>query len=193
MYKSLGVFFQTRVCGSLEPKTNTVKLVVDGESIIEEVRLWCSLIHFIAFREICHCTKLSMVQPNHARPLVSIVVLVLASLVLVLVLVLVLALACIEHISDHYPGSTRSGPRCKPTSQPESHPGIHLWCSQVQVLHHFVWGRVRETWDPLFVVGSHTYSHLISRCLHAIFLGRSTQAGGQTWTYSQEPWLSGGW
>ena len=33
-----------------------------------------------------------MVQPNHARPLVSIVVLVLASLVLVLVLVLVLAL-----------------------------------------------------------------------------------------------------
>ena len=35
----ISVFFQTRVCVSLEPKTNTVKLVVDGESIVDEVRL----------------------------------------------------------------------------------------------------------------------------------------------------------
>ena len=35
----IAVFFQTHVCVSLEPKTNTVKLIVDGESIIEEVRL----------------------------------------------------------------------------------------------------------------------------------------------------------
>ena len=33
------VFFQTHVCVSLDPKTNTVKLVVDGESIVDEVRL----------------------------------------------------------------------------------------------------------------------------------------------------------
>ena len=35
----IDVFFQTRVCVSLDPKTNTVKLVVDGESIVDEVRL----------------------------------------------------------------------------------------------------------------------------------------------------------
>ena len=32
------MFFQTRVCVSLEPRTSVVKLVVDGETIVNEVR-----------------------------------------------------------------------------------------------------------------------------------------------------------
>ena len=36
--KIVVVFFQTRVCVSLEPKTSVVKLVVDGETIVNEVR-----------------------------------------------------------------------------------------------------------------------------------------------------------
>ena len=35
----ISFFFQTRVCVSLQPKTSTVKLVVDGETIVEEVRI----------------------------------------------------------------------------------------------------------------------------------------------------------
>ena len=37
--KFCSYFFQTRVCVSLEPKTSNVKLVVDGETIVDEVRI----------------------------------------------------------------------------------------------------------------------------------------------------------
>ena len=192
-WKDFRLFFQTRVCVSLEPKTNTVKLVVDGESIVEEVRLWCSLSHLIGFKKYAvalNCQWNNQIKPGPCfRSWYWSWPLLFSSPWSWSWFWLWLVLNTSATVIQVRPGVGQDANR--PTN-------LSLILGFTYDAHKFrcftaLLQDRKTSLRSFFRLLTTKLSQILSRCLHAMFTGRSTQGVGQTWTYSQEPWLSGGW